>query len=86
MRKIDEKDAIWAGSVKKFSVRLGEILRVRGIDKEDLAMYLGVNIRTINSWLAGESLPQTILFVKMCRYFRVKMEYFLPFCDADFEG
>ncbi|MCH5279403.1 MAG: helix-turn-helix domain-containing protein [Christensenellaceae bacterium] len=62
---------------EKFSKRLRELRRTRGMTQEQLAAKLGVTVQAVSKWETGASYPDIELVPEIAKYFDVSVDYLL---------
>ena len=60
-----------------FDRRLRGLLVVSGVERGELARYLGVSVPTLNRWLNGISTPNAYQFRAIAHYFGMPYDWFL---------
>lgn len=60
-----------------FANRLKGVLAVTGVERGELARYLGVSVPTVNRWLNGTGTPNVYQFQELARYFGMSYDWFL---------
>jgi transcriptional regulator with XRE-family HTH domain len=60
-----------------FDRRLRGLLVASGVERGELARYLGVSVPTLNRWLNGISTPNAYQFRAIAHYFGMPYDWFL---------
>lgn len=60
-----------------FDSRLKSALAASGVERGELARYLGVPVPTVNRWLNGISTPNAYQFREITRFFGLSYDWFL---------
>jgi len=60
-----------------FDSRLKSALAASGVERGELARYLGVSVPTVNRWLNGISTPNAYQFREITRFFGLSYDWFL---------
>ena len=60
-----------------FDRRLRGLLVASGVERGELARYLGVSVPTLNRWLNGISTPNAYQFREIAHYFGMPYDWFL---------
>ena len=68
--------------VGKFDTRLKKLLAISGMNRNELAEYLGVSVPVVNRWLNGSSAPDVYQFQSIANYFGMSYEWFLEVGDG----
>lgn len=67
---------------RKFDSRLKRLLAVSGVERGELAEYLGVSVPVVNRWLNGFSAPDVYQFQAISNCFGVPYAWFLDGDDG----
>ena len=60
-----------------FDRRLKSVLSDSGVERGELARYLGVSVSTVNRWLNGISTPNVYQFREIAYFFGLPYDWFL---------
>ena len=66
----------------KFDHRLKYLLTISGVERGELACYLGVPIPMVNRWLNGISVPNVYQFRELAHFFGMPYDWFLEDGDS----
>ena len=66
----------------KFDHRLKYLLTISGVERGELARYLGVPIPMVNRWLNGISVPNVYQFRELAHFFGMPYDWFLEDGDS----
>ncbi len=61
----------------RFEEKLTQLRKARGITQEQLAEQLGVSRQAVSRWESGDSTPDMLNLVGICRYFGVSSDYLI---------
>ena len=60
-----------------FSSRLKSVLSASGVERGELARYLGISVPTVTRWLNGISTPNVYQFRDIAHFFGLPYDWFL---------
>ena len=63
--------------MKIFTKRLNELIKEKGIQKQDLAKAIGASKALVTIWTQGKSYPTIMYIIKIADYFDVSADYLL---------
>ena len=64
-------------NINKFDFCLQQLLLDSGVERGELARYLGVSVPTVNRWLNGISTPNVYQFREIAHFFGMPYDWFL---------
>ena len=64
-------------SINVFNSRLKQVLSASGVERGELARYLGVSVPTVSRWINGISTPNVYQFRKIAHFFGMPYDWFL---------
>ncbi|WP_304459253.1 helix-turn-helix domain-containing protein [Alicyclobacillus sendaiensis] len=64
-----------------FSERLSELIAARGVQKKELAKYLGISYRNLRHYETGERKPDFDGLLKLAEFFDVSLDYLVGLSD-----
>ena len=62
-------------AVMKFSMKLKNLLDVRGLDQQQLASRMGVSQSKVSRWCTGQNLPDMREGLELAKYFGVSVHW-----------
>ena len=64
-------------SINVFNSRLKQVLSASGVERGELARYLGVSVPTVSRWINGISTPNVYQFREIAHFFGMPYDWFL---------
>ena len=60
-----------------FAERLEQLLYDKNLSKKELGELIGVERKTVYSWLWGDTMPNSLYLARICKVLKISAEYLL---------
>ncbi len=72
--------------MKKLIARIEWALKARGVQKQELAKAIKVNVNTVSKWMEGKNTPKTVHIHKIAKHLKISLDWLLDDEAEDVPG